>query len=234
MQILGLIPARGGSKSVPRKNIKTLNGKPLLQYTVEAANNSKQLTHVILSSDDQDIINVAKELELDVPFIRPKHLAEDASPTLDVVQHALKFYNEKGVSFDAVCLLQVTSPFKTGKFIDDAINKFVKSGCDALVSVQKVPDEYNPHWVFKENKEGQLKLVTGEKKIIPRRQELPNAFHRDGLIYITKTNVVLEQNSLYGNSLTYIKSPYTSTINIDIAEDWEKAEAYLSSKDFNI
>ena len=230
MQILGLIPARGGSKSIPKKNIKILKGKPLIQYTVEAANNSKQLTHVILSSDDQDIINVAKELELDVPFIRPKHLAEDASPTLDVVQHALKFYNEKGVSFDAVCLLQVTSPFKTGKFIDDAINKFVKSGCDALVSVQKVPDEYNPHWVFKENKEGQLKLVTGEKKIIPRRQDLPKVYHRDGLIYITKTNVLLEQNSLYGSKLAYIKSPFNHTINIDTMDDWKQAEAFLNSK----
>ncbi len=233
MEILGLIPARGGSKSVPRKNIKKLNGKPLLEYTVEAAKESKKLAHLILSSDEKDIINIAKELKVDVPFVRPTHLAEDTSPTLGVIQHALRFYKEKEINFDAVCLLQVTSPFKTGKFIDDAIDKFVNTGCDALVSVQKVPDEYNPHWVFKENPEGQLELVTGEKNIISRRQDLPDMYHRDGLIYITKTSVLLEQNSLYGNKLAYIKSPYVSTINIDTVEDWKKAEAFLNSEEYN-
>ncbi|TYA71425.1 acylneuraminate cytidylyltransferase family protein [Seonamhaeicola marinus] len=233
MRILGLIPARGGSKSVPGKNIKKLNGKPLLQYTVEAAKNSKKLDHLILSSDDSNIINIAKELKVDVPFVRPRHLAEDTSPTLGVIQHALKFYKGIGNNFDAVCLLQVTSPFKTGKFIDDAIDKFENSGCDALVSVQNVPAEYNPHWVFKENQRGQLELVTGEKTIISRRQDLPNMYHRDGLIYITKAEVLLEKNSLYGNNLAYVKSPYNSTINIDTIEDWKKAEAFLSSEEYN-
>ncbi|TNJ45756.1 acylneuraminate cytidylyltransferase family protein [Tamlana fucoidanivorans] len=230
MRILGLIPARGGSKSVPKKNIKKLCGKPLIQYTIEAAQQSKKLSKVILSSDDESIITVAKLLDVEVPFVRPKHLAEDTSPTLGVIQHALRFYQEKQVYFDAVCLLQVTSPFKTGDFIDEAIEEFYKSGCDALVSVQKVPDEYNPHWTFKTTKHGNLELFTGEKTIISRRQDLPDIYHRDGLIYITKTHVLLEQNSLYGEKLTYIKSPSDYTINIDTEEDWKKAEAYLNSK----
>ncbi len=229
MKILGLIPARGGSKSIPKKNIKILNGKPLLQYTVEAARKSKHLSKVILSSNDEAVIKVAKELNLEVPFVRPEHLAEDKSPTLGVIQHAITFYKEQNITFDAVCLLQVTSPFKTGKFIDDAIDKFVESKCDALVSVQKVPDEYNPHWTFKENQSGNLELFTGEKQIISRRQDLPEIYHRDGLIYITKTSVLMEQNSLYGFKLGYIKSPLEYTINIDTMKDWKQAEAFLNS-----
>jgi len=232
MKILGLIPARGGSKSIPKKNIKVLNGKPLIQYTVEAARQSKYLSKVILSSDDEAIIEVAKQLNLEVPFVRPKHLAEDKSPTLGVIQHALKFYAEQNVFFDAVCLLQVTSPFKTGKFIDEAIHKFAESDCDALVSVQKVPDEYNPHWTFMKDKKDNLELYSGEKEIISRRQELPEVYHRDGLIYITKSNVLLEQNSLYGSKLGYIKSPSDYTINIDTLKDWKQAEAYLNSNNF--
>lgn len=230
MKILGLIPARGGSKYIPKKNIKILNEKPLIQYTVEAAFMAKHLSKVILSSDDDAIIEVAKNLNLEVPFVRPKNLAEDTSPTLGVIQHALQFYIEKGIHFDAVCLLQVTSPFKTGEFIDEAIQKFKASNCDALVSVQKVPDEYNPHWTFNENTSGNLELFTGEKEIISRRQDLPKVYHRDGLIYITKTSVLLEQNSLYGSKLTYIKSPSDYTINIDTPEDWKKAEDFLNSK----
>lgn len=228
MRILGLIPARGGSKSIPEKNIKILKGKPLIQYTIEAAKNAKELTHLILSSDDESIIEVAKKLDLEVPFVRPKNLAKDTSPTLVVIQHALKFYEAQNIYFDAVCLLQVTSPFKTGMFIDEAIKKFTESDCDALVSIQKVPDEYNPHWVFKKDKVDNLELFTGEKDIIFRRQDLPEVYHRDGLIYITKTNVLLEQNSLYGSKLAYIKSPSDFTINIDTLEDWNKAEAFLN------
>jgi len=149
MRVLGIIPARGRSKSVPRKNIKMLGGKPLLQYTIDAANEARGITKLILSSDDDEIIKIAKQLQLEVPFKRPLNLAEDSTPTLPVIQHALKFYQAQHINFDAVCLLQVTSPFKTGEFIDTAIDKFVKSGADALVSVQKVPDEYNPHWTFK-------------------------------------------------------------------------------------
>lgn len=230
MKILGLIPARGGSKSIPGKNIKDLNGKPLLQYTVEAAKNSKYISKLIVSSDDDNIISVAKQLGIEVPFVRPKELAEDTSPTLGVIQHALKFYRSKNITFDAVCLLQVTSPFKTSEFIDKAIQKFVNSSSDALVSVQEVPHQYNPHWTFKEDENGNLKLTTGERQIISRRQDLPKVYHRDGLIYITKTKVLLEENSLYGSSLSYMKSPIECGVNIDTMFDWKRAEEFLKSK----
>lgn len=230
MKILGIIPARGGTKSVPGKNIKILAGKPLLQYTVDVAKQAKNISKLILSSDDNEIIKIAEQLNLEVPFKRPIELAKDDTPTLPVIQHALKFFMAKGIYFDAVCLLQVTSPFKTNEFIDQAIDKFIKSGADALVSVQQVPDEFNPHWTFKVNNEDNLELLTKEKQIISRRQDLPKVYHRDGVIYITKTNVLLEQNSLYGSKLSYIESPPHFNVNIDVMEDWKKAEDYLNIK----
>jgi CMP-N-acetylneuraminic acid synthetase len=230
MRILGIIPARGGSKGVPGKNIKLLNGKPLLQYTSKIALESQYLTAVILSSDDNQIITVAKSLGIQVPFLRPEELAQDTTPTIDVIIHALQWYENQAIFFDAVCLLQVTSPFRTVAFLDKAIEKFITSGCDSLVSVQKVPHEYNPHWTFEVNTKGNLKVATGEEKIISRRQDLPDAYHRDGSIYIMKTEVLLQQHSLYGKNTSFIESPPEFYVNIDTLADWEKAEQMIKNK----
>lgn len=224
MKILGLIPARGGSKGVPRKNIKFLRSKPLLQYTSEVALASDFIDTLMLSSDDDEIIEVAKDLGIEVPFKRPINLAADSSPTLPVIQHALTYYKSIGKNFDAVCLLQTTSPFRTVEFLDKAIEKFIREKTDSLISVQEVPHEYNPHWTFEENDNGHLLIATGEKEIISRRQELPKAYHRDGSIYITKTSVILQQDSLFGQSISYIESPKKWYVNIDTMEDWKKAE----------
>ena len=232
MKILGLIPARGGSKGVPRKNIKALHKKPLLQYTSDVALQSKYLSKVVLSSDDDEIIEVAKGLGIEVPFKRPENLAADESPTLPVIQHALQYYKNIGEEFDAVCLLQVTSPFRTVKFLDSAIENFIAKKTDSLVSVLEVPHEYNPHWTFKEVN-GVLEIATGESEIITRRQDLPKAYHRDGNIYITKTEVLLKQQTLYGNSIAYIESDPERYVNIDTIADWEKAE-HLSRKLYNL
>jgi CMP-N-acetylneuraminic acid synthetase len=227
MRVLGIIPARGGSKGVPNKNIKLLGGKPLLAYTIEAAKKSKLLTQIILSSEDEEIINVARAYEVAVPFIRPANLATDESPTILTIIHALNFYKEKGILFDAVCLLQATNPFRTTNFIDKAIEQFKIAKTDSLISVLEVPHEYNPHWVFKKNAMGNLEISTGESTIITRRQELPTAYYRDGAIYITKTEVLLNEHSLYGNSISYIKSDENRHVNIDTMKDWLKAEELL-------
>lgn len=230
MKILGLIPARGGSKGVPRKNIKLLGNKPLLQYTTDVALQCSKITKVVLSSDDDEIMKVGEKLGIEVPFKRPANLATDKSPTLPVILHTLDFYEQQGVFFDAVCLLQVTSPFRTVSFVNDAIKTFVKQGTDSLVSVLEVPHEYNPHWTFEVNDNDTLQIATGEKEIISRRQELPTAYHRDGSIYITKVSVLKEQNSLYGNSISYIKSDKEKYVNIDTLADWEQAEKMIKAK----
>lgn len=230
MKILAIIPARGGSKGVPGKNIKLLNGKPLLAYTSEIALQSKYLTEVIVSTEDEKIIVIAKSLGIKVPFIRPMALAQDNTSTIDAIIHALEWYENQNIFFDAVCLLQVTSPFRTVEFLDKAIEKFIEKNTDSLVSVQKVPHEYNPHWTFEVNAEGNLQLATGETEIISRRQELPAAYHRDGSIYITKSKVLLKQHSLYGKSIAFIESESDFYVNIDTLEDWEKAEKIIQNK----
>lgn len=230
MRILGLIPARGGSKGVPGKNIKLLGGKPLLQYTAEIALQSSLLTKVALSTDDDDIHDIGTALGLEVPFKRPSNFAEDASPTLPVIKHVLAYYESIGEIFDAVCLLQVTSPFRTVAFLDTAIQKFIESGTDSLVSVLEVPHEYNPHWTFELDSNQHLKIATGEDQIITRRQELPKAYHRDGSIYLTKTAVIKEQHSLFGETISCIASDKNTYVNIDTQEDWEKAETLIKDK----
>ena len=228
MRILGLIPARGGSKGVPRKNIKKLNGKPLLQYTSEVALQSKYLSKVVLTTDTEEIMEVGRQLKLEVPFMRPSNLAADTSPTLPVILHALEYYEARGEIFDAVCLLQVTSPFRTVSLLNEAIEKFIIKQTDSLVSVLEVPHEYNPHWSFEVNPSGNLSIATGELEIIPRRQELPKAYHRDGSIYITKTTVLKDKKSLFGNSIAYVESPKELYVNIDTMDDWEKAEEMVT------
>lgn len=224
MRILGLIPARGGSKGVPGKNIKLLGGKPLLEYTSAVAKASKYLSKIVVSSDDDNIIEVAKTLGVEVPFKRPAHLAVDTAPTLQVINHALDFFASQGEFFEAVCLLQVTAPFRNVAFLDQAIERFIESDSDALISVLEVPQDYNPHWVFEANENDILRISTGEEHIISRRQDLPKAFHRDGSIYITKTEVLQKQSSLYGKRIAYIESPKEWYVNIDTQADWEKAE----------
>ena len=229
MKILAIIPARGGSKGVPLKNIKLLNKKPLLQYTSNVALRSKLLSKVILSTDDEAIISVGKKLGIEVPFLRPTNLAKDSSPTLPVIQHALTYLNDNlNEEYEAVCLLQVTSPFRTVEFLDAAIRKFIKCKADSLISVQKVPHEFNPHWTFEKDQNDYLKIATGDKKLIPRRQDLPDTYHRDGSIYITKVSTIFDQNSLYGNKIAYIESPKEHYVNIDTEDDWKKAELMAS------
>lgn len=229
MNILGLIPARGGSKGIPGKNIRLLDGKPLLQYTFGAGRNSKLLSRLILSSDDTAIIEVAELLGLEVPFVRPSHLAQDVTGSLEVVLHALDFLEAKGETYDAVCLLQPTSPFRKEGLIDAAIEKFSSGGFDSLISVRQVPENFNPHWIFEEQN-GLLKIATGEDEIITRRQELPTAYYRDGAVYLTKTEVLRDQKSLFGKKVGFIDATGEPYVNIDEPSDWKKAEQLLKSR----
>lgn len=226
MRILGIIPARGGSKGVPGKNIKLLGELPLLAYTAKSALASKQLSKVILSTDSPSIAAVAQHYGIEIPFLRPETLATDTASSIAVVQHAVSYLENQGEFFDAVCLLQPTSPFRPKGFIDLAIQKFIHEDVDALVSVLPVPHEFNPHWVFEPNEKGLLQIATGEQEIIKRRQDLPPAYFRDGALYITKTSVIKE-GSFYGAKLSYIENNPAFYVNIDTEADWEKATAQL-------
>lgn len=229
IRVLGLIPARGGSKGVPGKNIKLLAGKPLLAYTAAAALAAQHLSRVVLSTDDEQIAAVGRACGIEVPFLRPAELAQDHSPTLPVVQHALRTLEAAGEQFDAVCLLQPTNPLRRAVDIDACITLFAREQADSVVTVLPVPAEYNPHWVYFRAADGSLRLSTGESTPIPRRQALPPAFHREGSVYVTRRDVILEENSLYGQRVLGVELDPARSVNIDTPDDWAHAEALLQT-----
>jgi CMP-N-acetylneuraminic acid synthetase len=223
MRVLGIVPARGGSKGIPGKNVRPLGGKPLLVHTAEAALAARRLSRVVLTTDDEKIAEVGRACGLEVPFLRPAELAMDDTPTLPVLQHAVTELERAGDRFDAVCLLQPTSPFRRAGDIDGCIELLETADLDAVVSVLPVPPEHNPHWVYFRDGEGLLRLATGEDQPIPRRQELPPAFHRDGSVYVTRRDVLMEGNSLYGKRLGGFLADSRS-VNLDTPADWERVE----------
>jgi CMP-N,N'-diacetyllegionaminic acid synthase len=227
MRVLGIVTARGGSKGIPRKNIALLVNKPLLAYTAEAALAARRLTRVVLSTDDEEIARVGRDYGLEVPFLRPSELARDDTPSLPVVQHAVKWFEERNECFEGVCLLQPTHPFRRPEHIDGCIELLETSGADAVISVLPVPHQYNPHWVYMLNPQGFLQLSTGEEAPIPRRQHLPRAYHREGSVYVTRRDILMEHNSLYGKRLVGYPLASGSCINLDTPQDWEQAEQAL-------
>lgn len=230
MRTLGVITARGGSKGIPRKNIKLLAGKPLLYYTATAALEARKLDRVILSTEDEEIERVGMLCGLEVPFLRPASLAQDDTPTLPVLQHAVRLMEERGESFDAVCLLQPTNPLRRAEVIDACVQLLETSAADAVVTMLSVPAEHNPHWVYFQDEDNSLRLSTGEATPIPRRQDLPPAYHREGSVYVTRRDVLMEQNSLYGNRLVGYLMSEEQSVNIDTSKDWARAESLLETQ----
>ncbi len=229
MRVLGLVPARGGSKGIPRKNARLLAGRPLLAYTADAAAGARRLSRVILSTDDTEIAELGRACGLQAPFLRPADLARDDTPMLPVVTHAVEWLEAQGQRFDAVCLLQPTHPLRRAEDIDACIELLERQHADAVMAIARVPDEYNPHWVYTRCEDGCLHLSTGERTPIPRRQDLPPAYHREGSVYVTRRDVLLEQNSLYGRNLLGYVVDAARTVNLDTPEDWSRAEAMLAA-----
>lgn len=229
MRLLGIIPARGGSKSIPRKNIKELLGKPLLAYTIEAAKNSGVFDRIILSTDDEEIAGVGKKYGVEAPFLRPREIAEDKTPMLPVLQHAVSWLKEKeGYWPDAVMLLQPTAPLRQAFHIKEAMELFEKAGVDSVVSVVEIPGHFSPYWAVVEDEAGWGKLFIGKpiRERIGRRQDFPQkTYSHSGAIYLFKTNLLfLPVPSLYGEKVKLYPMEEKYCVNIDDPEDWELAE----------
>jgi len=185
---------------------------------------------VVLSTEDAEIAEVGRRCGLDVPFIRPAELAQDATPSLAVLQHALRWLEARGDCYGAVCLLEPTAPFRAENEIDACVELLCDSGADAVVTVRRVPDEFNPHWTYLRDQDGYLRLSTGDATPLGRRQDLPPAYHRDGSVYATRRDVVLERNSLYGNRLVGYLVDGTPRVNIDTPADWARAEELIIAR----
>ena len=228
MKFLGVIPARGGSKGVPRKNIYYLAGKPLICWTIEAAKKASCFDMIVVSTDDEEIALVAKKENVDV-ISRPANLAQDDTTTLAVLQHTIKYLSSLGHNFDAVITLQPTSPLRSYKHIDEAAKIFKNDQvADSLVSVVNVPHIYNPKSVMVKNKEGYLESYMNSD-IPTRRQDKEITFARNGAaIYITRIDCI--ENFIFGGRLIPYSMINEDSIDIDEEIDFVTAEKVLNER----
>jgi CMP-N-acetylneuraminic acid synthetase len=223
---LGLIPARGGSKSIPRKNVALLAGKPLLAYTAAAALGAASLAHTALSTDDAEIAAIGRGLGLDVPFLRPADLADDAAPMLPVMQHAIDWFAARGKLFDAVVLLQPTSPLRHSRHIDEALALFAAhEDADSLVSIVEVPHQFSPASVMRLEAGRLTPFLPGPP--ILRRQDKPRVYARNGPAILAVRAAALRRNVLYSDTtIGYVMSAETSH-DIDTPDDFWLVEQIL-------
>ena len=225
MKYLAVITARGGSKGIPGKNTKPLNGKPLILYTVEAARKVFRDQQIYVSTDSQEIKEMVESSGLEVPFLRPAELATDTSNSEDVLKHAIKEAVKKGLVFDAVVLLQPTSPFRNEEHIQAAIKQFEKHPDSLLLSVTEAKE--NPYYtLMEEDKEGFLQK--SKEAAFKRRQECPTVWNVNGAIYIFSTD---EFKTLGFKNMKKMKYPMNkvSSIDIDDIDDWFLAESLLKN-----
>ena len=224
-RILAIIPARGGSKGIPHKNIIDLCGRPLISYTIDAGKNSKYIDYVMVSTDDEEIARVARENRAEVPFMRPVELASDTAKTIDAVLHAIRGLYELGQEFDYLVLLQPTEPLRTSEDVDEAIETYFELGCEALVSVSEVDD--HPILVRSiQNKK--LKPLLDLSSTI-RRQDMPKYYRVNGCIYINAISEINLKTSFNDNSIPYIMEK-SHSVDIDELCDLALAEFYIKSK----
>jgi len=197
-KILALIPARGGSEGLLRKNIRDLLGKPLIGWTIEQLNCSRYPDRVVVSTDDEEIAEVSKRYGAEVPFIRPKELATSESPTVDTVFHSLDYFEDKGEVFDYVALVEPTSPLRKKEDIDSAIEKLIDNEdfADGLVSVGRVTLEH-PIIVKRIDDNGYLRSFYQTEQAVTQRQQLDEAFFPYGVIYISKVKALRQHGSFY-------------------------------------
>ena len=227
LRVLGVVPARGGSKGIDRKNVRLLCGKPLLHYTAEAAHAAARLSRVILTTDDEQVAECGARCGLEVPFLRPATLAADDTPMLPVIEHVLQWAEALNQPWDAVCVLQPTSPLRRPEDIDACVSLLDRPDVDSAVTVVPVPQKYNPRWVYWRTQEGLLRLATGELTPVTRRQDLRPAYHRDGAVYVVRASVVKNKQSLYGDRVAACLTDPSRAVNIDTLEDWRLAERWL-------
>lgn len=229
--VLAIIPARGGSKGIPRKNIKLLAGKPLIAWTIEEAKKSKYIDRLVVSTDSEEIAEIAKAFGADVPFIRPAKFAADSSPSWEAIIHALKWFEvNENRGYPVFCLLQPTSPFRNVKHIDEAIQKFFSSEkVRSLVSVCE--SIKTPFWTQTVSPEGYLEPLIQSKKQYLRRQDLPKTFDVNGALYIADTDAYLNSKSFLGEKTAFYEMDQYSSIDIDTEIDFILAETlYLRKK----
>ena len=225
MKILGIIPARSGSKGLPGKNIKSLAGKPLIGWTIEASLNSTKIDKVICSTDDQKIAEVASAFHCDVPFLRPSDLAKDDIQLIHVVFHAIDWLEKRGEIYDVVLTLQCTSPLRTSTDIDNAIYLFFGNGADSVISVCETI--HPPHWTLTVDHSNHINPIFKDDFMKKRRQDLPKTYIPNGAMFINNIRTLKESKNFFNpGSIAYIMDKKNS-VDIDDLSDFLYAEFLL-------
>lgn len=224
MKTLYLIPARGGSKGIPHKNIKLLNGKPLIYYSIEIARQLASDEDICVSTDDNEIKSVAENYGLKVPFLRPDYLASDTATTSDVIVHALDYYAQKGINYDIVVLLQPTSPLRSVQNVKDCLLLYTSD----LDMVTTVKESSVSAVLCKENSDGYLEQVIGENDV--RRQDAEKLYEYNGAVYVINASAVKEKG--LGGFTKIKKSIMEAEMSVDIDNmlDWMLVETILRGK----
>lgn len=225
-KVLAIIPARGGSKGIPKKNIKPISGKPMIVYTIEAAKECEYIDKVIVSTDDEEIAEISMRSGAIVPFSRPEELATDEAKTIDVVMHAIEFYERKAERYDIIVLLQPTSPLRTSEDIKKALEYFIRKGGKSLLSVSEVTENPIVMRQFGSNNE-MVKLVDEDSNV--RRQDMKKYYRVNGAIYINSMSELNENTSFNDNIMGYVL-PKDHSVDVDEPQDIVVAEYYLSQK----
>ncbi len=235
MNIVAIIPARGGSKGLPGKNIKKLNGKPLISYTIGAALKCDSIDRVICSTDDEEIAEIAQNEGAEVPFLRPKYLSTDMAHTPPVIEHAVNYLEtQEGKKVDVVVTLQPTSPLRNDFHIEQSLTQFFKDNYDSLVSVK---NGYPPWWMFKIEKGRAKPLLSLEGSVNPfnlERQQLPPVYEINGAIYITDRGFLKHNSSIINReNCGLFLMDQESSLDIDTMTDFVVIEEILKSKIYN-
>jgi CMP-N,N'-diacetyllegionaminic acid synthase len=231
--IIGIIPARGGSKTVSKKNIKLLAGKPLIAYTIEAALASQIINRVIVSTDDVEIMEVAKKAGAEVPFCRPGHLAQDETSDRPVIKHVLEWLSDhEGFQPDGVAYLRPTSPFKTSQIIDNCNKFLMTTGADSVRTVTSVEGVHHPYWMFTQDEVHRMHplipAVSIEKYY--QRQLLPPVYRLNGVVDVVQSHVLLGDGGMYGKDQRMFEIPESASFDIDTELDFLICEQIIKKR----
>jgi len=227
--VIAVIPARGGSKGLPNKNILDLEGKPIIAYTIEAALKSRYVDRVIVSTDSPEIAGVARQFGAEVPFMRPAELATDTAHTPPVIEHAVSFLEAEGFSPDFVLTLQPTSPLRKAGHIDQCVELMAK-GYHSAVTVK--PSEYPPYWMVTMEGNKAVPFVNdGTDYTLLERQELRKTYQINGAVYVTKRNILKQKGVIIDfKNCGVCEMEHKESLDIDTAEDWERIRLVLKRR----
>lgn len=232
IKCLGIIPARGGSKTVPKKNISLLAGKPLIFYTIEAVQKATQIENYLVSTDSGEIAELVKSHGAPAPFLRPAELAQDNTPDKPVLMHAVSWLIENTNTHpECVALLRPTTPFKTAELIDQAIDELFKTGADSVRSVTSAEGIHHPYWMYQKDENNRARPVIEGIKLEKyyQRQLLPPVYRLNGVVDVIRTSILFENQNLYGQDMRLLETPENISIDIDTMMDFQYCEQLIKN-----